>query len=188
MTGQSAARGKHVGVQTGALGSRGWAAARGGRGVSGTGPPPPAHAGAGVAVLGRGCELGLGQFLTSQPLSWLWGRGFAGSDRWRLHGLGSGRVPASLDPSLCPFSFRRPGLKNGNPSAGGLLCAWVALALGSSQGEGQSPPLPCLDRPGFCAPPQANIGQVEDFEEARKKALKLGAKKVPRGGQGLGRF
>lgn len=26
--------------------------------------------------------------------------------------------------------------------------------------------------------PQANIGQKEDFEEARKKALKLGAKKV----------
>lgn len=36
----------------------------------------------------------------------------------------------------------------------------------------------CLDWPGFSAPPQANIGQVEDFEEARKKALKLGAKKV----------
>lgn len=33
--------------------------------------------------------------------------------------------------------------------------------------------------------PQANIGQKEDFEEARKKALKLGAKKVPSGRQGL---
>lgn len=33
--------------------------------------------------------------------------------------------------------------------------------------------------------PQANIGQKEDFEEARKKALKLGAKKV-RGRAGLG--
>lgn len=36
---------------------------------------PPARVDSDVAVLGWGCELAVGQFLTSQSLSWLWGRG-----------------------------------------------------------------------------------------------------------------
>lgn len=44
-----------------------------------------------------------------------------------------------------------------------------------------APSLP-LGLPASVSVPQANIGQKEDFEEARKKALKLGAKKVRGGG------
>lgn len=65
---------------------------------------------------------------------------------------------------------------------------WTALALAPPGRVAVSSPSSFRPLTGWASAsaPQANIGQVEDFEEARKKALKLGAKKVTDGGRGLG--